>query len=419
MWIIVTLIVGFVAAVIALNLFTGDEKIEARPEHLYSTEDPQFLRSLGVLLGPPFVGGNQVDTLVNGDRIFPAMLAAIDGAQSTINFESYIYWSGEIGARFAEALAARARAGVKVNVLVDWVGSQKMDPQSVQLMRDAGVDIRYYRPLRWYHLTRMNNRTHRKLLIVDARIGFTGGVGIADEWNGDAQDPEHWRDTHYRVVGPVVSQMQAAFMDNWSGVSGKVLHGDRYFPPQQEAGPQLAQVFESSAEGGSDSMHMMYLLSIAAAARTIDLAMAYFVPDAVTSKALVAALKRGVRIRIIVPGHHNDTETVRRASRAKWGPLLEAGAEIFEYQPSKYHCKLMVVDGLWTSVGSTNFDNRAFRLNDEANLNVYDADFAAIQTAMFEADLALSRRISLAEWQSRPWLEKLWEHTAALAAPQL
>jgi cardiolipin synthase A/B len=419
MWLIGVALAAFVVGIIVLNLTSSPERIEARPSHLYPVADPQFVRSLGVLLGPPFAGGNQVDTLINGDRIFPAMLEAIDSAQQTINFESYIYWSGEVGRRFAESLSARARAGVKVHLLVDWVGSQKMDDESVRMMEEGGVEIRKYRPLHWYHLARMNNRTHRKLLVVDGKIGFTGGVGIADEWSGDAQDPEHWRDTHYRIVGPAVAQLQAAFMDNWIGVSGDVLHGDLYFPPLEPAGEQYAQMFTSSSEGGSDSMHLMYLLSIAAATKTIDLAMAYFVPDEIATEALVEAAKRGVRIRIIVPGRRNDTEFVRRASRAKWGPLLEAGAEIYEYQPTMYHVKLMIVDRLWSSVGSTNFDNRSFRLNDEANLNVFDAGFAVEQTAMFEADLARSRRIGLAEWQSRPWLEKLLEHTAALAAPQL
>jgi cardiolipin synthase len=294
-----------------------------------------------------------------------------------------------------------------------------MDNESIELMKGAGVDIRKYRPLRWYNLARVNNRTHRKLLVVDGRIGFTGGVGIADEWTGDAQDPKHWRDNQYRIEGPAAAQMQAAFMDNWTKVSGAVLHGNVYFPVQQNAGKMAAQVFQSSSQGGAESMHLMYLLSIAAATRTIDLAIAYFVPDAITTQALVAAMKRGVKLRLILPNEHTDADFVRRASRAGWGPLLKEGALIYEYQPTLYHVKLLVVDGLWSSVGSTNFDSRSFRLNDEANLNVYDAEFARAQTVTFEADLRNARRITYEEWEARPRNEKLMEWIASLFSAQL
>jgi cardiolipin synthase len=347
------------------------------------------------------------------------MLAAIRGARHTITFETYIYWSGDIGKAFADALAERARAGVKVHVLLDWVGSSKVDEAFVKEMEAAGVQVRKFHKPRWYDLSKMNNRTHRKLLVVDGRIGFTGGVGIAPAWTGDAQDAEHWRDSHFRAEGPVVAQMQAVFMDNWIKATGDVLHGERYFPALSEVGRQRAQVFSSSPSGGSESMHLMYLLSIAAATRSIDLSSAYFVPDELTVRTLVDAMRRGVRLRIITPGPIIDSQTVRSASRAGWGPLLEAGAEISEYQPTMFHCKVFTVDGLLVSVGSTNFDNRSFRLNDEANLNIYDAEFAAAQTAQFEADLKQSRRVTLQAWRDRPWTEKLQEHLAALLASQL
>ena len=416
--ILATVVLTILATLIVLNL-RAEKKIAVRPVHLYPVADQQFLRSMSVLLGPPLIDGNRVETLLNGDRIFPSMLQAISGAKQTIDFETYIYWSGEIGKRFAEALAERARAGVKVNVLVDWLGSQKMDNDSIETMTQAGVDFRKSRPLHWYNLGRVNNRTHRKLLVVDGRIGFTGGVGIADNWTGSAQDPEHWRDNHYRIEGPAVAQMQAAFMDNWTKVSGAVLHGDPYFPAQKPSGQMYAQVFQSSSEGGSESMHLMYLLSIAAATKSIDLAMAYFVPDEITSGALISAMKRGVRVRLILPGKNIDAEFVRSASRAGWGPLLQAGALIYEYQPTMYHVKLLVVDGLWSSVGSTNFDARSFRLNDEANLNVYDADFARAQAETFEADLKHVQRITYEQWEARPWHEKLKERGAALFSSQL
>ena len=416
--IVASVFLTLLATLVVLNL-RAEKKIGVRPVHLYAVDDPQFVRSMSVLLGPPLLDGNRVETLINGDRIFPSMLQAISSAKETINFETYIYWSGDIGRQFAEALADRARAGVKVHVLVDWVGSQKMDNESIEVMKQAGVDFRKYRPLRWYNLARVNNRTHRKLLVVDGRIGFTGGVGIADEWAGDAQDPKHWRDNQYRIEGPAAAQMQAAFMDNWTKVSGSVLHGSVYFPVLQRVGTMPAQVFQSSSQGGAESMHLMYLLSIAAATRTIDLAMAYFVPDAITSEALVAAMNRGVKLRLILPNEHTDADFVRRASRAGWGPLLKAGALIYEYQPTLYHVKLLVVDGLWSSVGSTNFDSRSFRLNDEANLNVYDAEFARTQTATFEADLRSARRITYEEWETRPLTEKLMERAAALFSAQL
>ena len=417
--ILVTVAATAVLILLAVNFTTGETQITERVTHTYAVVDPQFQRSMGVLLGPPLVDGNRVDTLVNGREIFPAMLAAIRGARKTITFETYIYWSGRIGKEFADALADRARSGVRVHLLVDWVGSNRMDPRYLDAMREAGVEIEKYHPPRWYTLHKLNNRTHRKLLVVDGRVGFTGGVGIADEWDGNAEDPAHWRDTHFRLEGPAVAQMQAAFTDNWLKVTGKVLDGSDYFPPATAVGPELGQVFKSSREGGSESMHLMYLLSTVSAARNIDLAMAYFVPDDLAESALVEALARGVKIRMIMPGPYTDTEVLRKASRGKWGRLLRAGAEIYEYQPTMFHCKVLVVDGIWSSVGSTNFDNRSFRLNDEANLNIYSRAFAERQLALFSNDLKRSRRVTFEEWEHRPWTEKLQEHIESLLDSQL
>ncbi len=418
---IVSVTVGLtLLAVLAAANFSGAEKaVDRRVERLYSVRDSAFIRAMGIALGPSVVGGNQVQTLLNGDQVFPSMLGAIQGATRTITMETYIYWGGETGRQFAEALAARSRAGVKVHVLVDWAGSSKMDDDYVRMMKEAGVEFLKFHPLRWYNLGRLNNRTHRKLLVVDGRVGFTGGVGIADLWTGHAQDPEHWRDSHFRVEGPAVAEMQASFMDNWIKASGTVLHGPDYFPALAPVGPYPAQVFSSSPAGGSESMKLMYLLAITAAEQSIDLSSAYFVPDRLSEDALVAALKRGVKIRIIVPGKHMDTKIVRGASRARWGNLLAAGAEIFEYQPTMYHCKVLIVDALMVSVGSTNFDPRSFSLNDEANLNIYDAGFALRQIEIFQQDLALSRRITLEAWQARPFREKLTERLASLLGPVL
>ena len=407
------------AVVVARNVSTGEKHIDRRVRRLYSVGEPQFRRSMSMLLGPPMEDGNHVEVLLNGDQIFPAMLEAIAGARRTITFETFIYWSGDIGRRFAEALSERARAGVKVHLLLDWVGSARMEGRQLDEMREAGVQVQRYHQPHWSHLPRLNNRTHRKLLVVDGAVGFTGGVGIADQWLGHAQDEEHWRDTHFRVQGPVVAQMQAVFMDNWIKATGEVLHGEAYFPALERRGDQPAQMFSSSLTGGSASMQLMYLMAVTAAQRSIDLSSSYFVPDSLAIDALAAAARRGVKVRILVPGSEIDTEIVRRASRARWGELLEAGVEIAEHQPTMFHCKVLVVDALLVSVGSTNFDNRSFQLNDEANLNVLHEGFARRQIEIFEEDLRRAVPITLEAWRRRPLVEKAAEHAASLIGSQL
>jgi cardiolipin synthase len=419
MLILASVILALLVAVVYVNLSAGEKRVSHRIEHLYPVDHPQFFRAMGMLLGPDIVPGNRTTALMNGDEIFPAMLAAIRGAKKTVLFETFIYWSGEVGVQFAEALSERARAGVKVHVLLDWVGSIKVDRKLLQQMKDAGVEAHMFHPLRWYNLGRINNRTHRKLLIVDGRVGFTGGVGIATPWTGHAEDADHWRDCHFRVEGPVVAQMQSVMLSNWSKTTGYILHGPDYFPELEEVGGQHAQVFHSSPSGGSESMQLMYLIAITAAVKTIDIASAYFVPDEMARVALVAARERGVRVRIITPGKHTDQQTVRRASRALWGDLLHAGVEIYVYQPTMYHCKMVIADGLLSSVGSTNFDPRSFHLNDEANLNVYDPAFADHLTNVFEQDLERSKRMTLEDWQARPGMEKARERLSALLAPIL
>ena len=326
--IVITALATLLVAALAMNFKTPEKNLERKIEHLYPVSNPQFRREMGVLLGPGIISGNKVTDLQNGEAIFPAMLEAIRGAQKTVTFETYIYWSGEIGKKFTEALQERARAGVTIKVMIDWAGSIKMEDSMLQGMKDAGIDVQQYRPLKWYNLGRLNNRTHRKLLVVDGRVGFTGGVGIADQWDGKAQDPGHWRDLHFRIEGPVVAQVQAAFNDNWIKTTGEVLNGVDYFPPLARAGDMDAHMFVASPAGGSESMHLMYLMAIAAAARSIDLEAAYFVPDDLIMKALLAARQRGVKVRVILPGKHIDSETVRLASKAHWGELLLGGIEI-------------------------------------------------------------------------------------------
>ncbi|MBJ6978147.1 MULTISPECIES: phospholipase D-like domain-containing protein [unclassified Luteimonas] len=407
--IVLTAAITVLAVVLAMNFSTPEKKIERKIEHRHAIADPQFRREMSVLLGPAILPGNHVIDYENGDEIFPAMLGAIASAQKTITFETYIYWSGDIGKKFEQALSERARAGVKVHLLVDWVGSIKMDEDMLQSMKDAGVEVERYRPLHWYNLGRMNNRTHRKLLVIDGHVGYTGGVGIADQWTGHAQDPDHWREAHFRIEGPAVAQMQSAFNDNWIKTTGTLLNGPDYFPPLEPVGDMDAHLFIASPAGGSESMHLMYLSAIAAAEHTIDLTASYFVPDELIMKALVAARKRGVRVRVLLPGEHIDSETVRLSSKASWGGLLQAGIEIHEYQPTMLHVKLLIVDGELVSLGSTNFDIRSFRLNDEASLNVYDHGFAARMTEVFEKDLESAVQYSYEMWDNRPLREKLAE----------
>ena len=409
MWIAIIAALTVAALVTWMLHPSSGRSLSYTVDHRYAATDPQFVREMSVVLGPTVLQGNSVTALNNGDEIFPSMLEAIRSARKTITFETYIYWSGEIGNEFADALAERAKAGVAVHMLVDWVGSAKMDDALLQKMKESGVEIVRYRPLKWYNLGRMNNRTHRKLLVVDGKIGFTGGVGIADNWEGHAQDPEHWRDLHFRIEGPTVAQMQSAFNDNWIKTTGVILNGEDYFPALEPVGKKAAHVFVASPAGGSESMHLMYLMAIAAAEKSIDLQAAYFVPDPLAIKALVAASKRGVRIRVIVPGEHIDSDIVSIASKSQWGELLQSGVEIYVYQPTMFHNKMLIVDTELVSVGSTNFDMRSFQLNDEANLNIYDRAFAQEMTRWFESDLKATHEYTYEIWADRPLREKFME----------
>ena len=399
---------------VAILCFAGG-CIQNRPVYYrisskYTVRDPQFTRTVGTLLGPPLVDGNRVETLVNGKQIFPAMLDGIRSAKKSITLETYVYWKAAISKQFTDALAERAQAGVKVHVLVDWVGSGKIDQKYIKQISDAGGEVHEYHafhpldPASWHNI---DHRTHRKILVIDGKLGFTGGVGIADEWTGNADNRKHWRDNHYRIEGPVVGQLQAAFCDNWMQTTGQVLEGDNYFPKLDNAGTQWAQMFRSSSNGGSENMELLFLLSISGAGQNIRMESAYFDPDALTRKRMIEAARRGVKIQILVPGENIDEKVVRAASRAHWGDLLKAGIEIYEYQPTMIHCKLMIVDDTWVTIGSANMDNRSFRLNDEANLDVHDEKFAGEQVAIFNNDLQNARQITLQLWEARSFREKL------------
>lgn len=412
----VTAVASSLATLSLKNFISGEKKIKKRIHRRYSITGGQFERSMSELLGPPIVDGNRITRLENGVEIFPAMLAAISGAEKTITFETYIYWSGEMAEVFSTALSEKARQGVAVHVLLDGFGCNCVEGKSLRRMSDAGVQVEVYHLKK---LGRVNQRTHRKLLVVDGKIGFTGGVGIADQWRGAADSADHWRDTHYRVEGPAVAQIQAAFLDNWMKTQATVLHGNEYFPKLEAAGPHRCQMFKSSPMEGSESARLMYLLSITAAEKSLMVANAYFVPDDLVSETLILAVRRGVTVEVVLPGEHQDSTLVRHASRHRWGQLLRAGVRIYEYEPTMFHRKLMIVDGVWVSVGSANFDNRSFRLNDEANLNVFDREFAEEEIAAFHQDKARAREVTYADWKRRPLFMKIRDAAATLVRSQL
>lgn len=412
-------IITIFISILILNLKSPGKRIEHEIEPLGTLDSAIVMKSMGELLGPPLYSGNKIIHLENGNEIFTSMLEAINSAKKSITFETFIYWEGNIGKEFASSLSKKALEGVKVHVMLDWLGSRRMDQSAIDQMKKSGVHVEYYHPLRWYNVTRINNRTHRKILIIDGKIGFTGGVGIADEWSGNAEDEKHWRDSHFRVEGPVVNQLQAAFMDNWNSVNPTVLHGNDYFPEIPKMGNSIAQVFKSSPQEGSGSVRLMYLYSIVHAKKSIMIANAYFVPDSHVRKLLIEASKRGVKIEVIVPGDKIDTEIARKASMATWGEMLQANIDIYQYQPTMFHCKYMIVDGMWISVGSTNMDNRSFRLNDEANLNIIDKNWAQEMVAVFNKDKNASEKITYEQWKKRPLLSKILEALSFVMSPQI
>ncbi len=388
-------------------------------KHQFGVRDRGFLQTMHALTGAPVQEGNRIDILENGVEIFPSMLAAIRSAKETINLEFYIYWDGEIARTFAELLAEKSRAGVAVKVILDAVGSATMSKDTIDFMRGNGIDLEWYHPVRWYTLSRVNHRTHRKLLIVDGRVGFTGGVGIADEWLGNAENSSQWRETMVRVEGPAVNQMQFAFMDNWVKSRGEILTGLSYFPESVPAGHHRAQVIKSSPSEGVSSAKLLYTISIVSAMQSILISNAYFIPDMNTIRALEGAVRRGVDVKVIVPGFRTDNAFVRQASRWHYEKLLHRGIRIFEYQKTMMHSKTMVVDGLWSTIGSSNFDDRSFRLNDEVNVNVYDEGIAARMEEMFEQDLSRSIEINLGRFRRRSLFARIKESTARLFKGQL
>ena len=406
---------GFATLFIARNFFPTEKKVSHRITADYATDDDVFVRMMGNLLGPPLVEGNHITVLQNGDEIFPAMLSGIRSARRTITFENFLWREGNVSDQFAEALLERANAGVKVHFLQDALGCDSVRGGAMNMLRRSKVELEIFR---FFNLT-MNFRTHRKLLIIDGQEGFIGGVGIADDWLGNGRTRGLWRDLQYQVRGPAAAQLQQAFIDNWLETRATLLHGDAYFPKLESEGTELCQVFKSSAGEGSDSARLMLLVSIAAARKTIRIANAYFIPDALFQQTLLEARERGVTIEVITPGFDTDAQLVRAVGKMRWRRLLEAGVRFYEYQPARFHCKYLLVDDCWASVGSANLDNRSLSLNEEANLNVLDKSFVAEHTRIFEDDKAHSREITLDDWRKRPWREKLKGGVGSLLASQM
>ncbi len=381
--------------------------------HGFTVSDPTFLPS--ALPGPTMTAGNRLELLENGDAIFPAMLAAISSARKTVNFEAYIFWSGEVGTRFRDALAERAAHGVAVRVLLDAVGSsgRLLKASDVDVMRRAGCRVEFFHSEMPWMLWVVNHRNHRRVLVVDGTIGFTGGVGFADEWRGDADSPAHWRDTQVRVEGPAVRGLQRAFQENWSEVTGEPLVGKEFFPALPQVGSTSVAVVPSSPLAAMSGAGRVYAISLAAARKEIWIANSYFLPDETTRGLLIAAVKRGVDVRVMIPSdRQSDVPATKAAGRSSFGPLLEGGVKFFEYQPTMFHLKTMVVDGIFSTVGTANFDDRSFHLNDEINLFAYDAAFAGLMKERFLRDELRCRPYTAAMWRARSLKMRLTEWLA-------
>jgi len=412
---------GLLVVSLGLYFWFTSARIVSEPVTLnYGPEDPLFAGSLGPMLSAEFTPGNRVDLLANGDQFFPTMLEDIAKAKKSITLESYIWSSGEISERFIAALSDRARHGVKVHVLVDGMGALRFDDADQLRLINAGVEFIMYGREHWYQLKPdINHRTHRKLLIIDGRVGYTGGMCVDDKWLGNATARDHWRETQMRVEGPVVRQMQSVFNTNWVQTTGRLLIGPDYFPAlEQPARGSLALCYKSGPHEDPENARMSYLLAIAAARKSIQISHAYFVPDDLAMEMLLAARKRGVRIQVVIPAH-NDSRFGRAASRSRWGKLLEAGVEFHAYDPAMYHCKIMIVDDVFLTIGSVNFDNRSFGINDEVNINVLDRDVARIGQRMFEDDIKHSHGLTLEEFRDRPVWQKAIDHFCGLFRSQL
>ena len=414
--------IGVLALASVLYDWLVPDQSEIAPHCLSAGESldaEESARALSANLNAPLLDGNAIDALFNGDEIFPAMLEAIRQATDSVHLLTYIYWQGDIAHRFGEELCAAARRGVRVRLLVDAVGGAKMSGGMVDELKAAGCTFAWYRPLRWYNLGRFNNRTHRKVMVVDGRIGFTGGVGIAEVWTGHAQDPEHWRDDHFRIRGPAVRYLQGSFAVNWRQATGEVLVGAALFPDLPDAGSVRIVAVDAAPSVRISTIGFTYWLFFHAACEEIHITTPYYVPDPRLHLGLTTAAQRGVKVSLLVPGPHIDTKLVSRASKTYYRELLQAGVVIHEYQPSMIHTKTVTVDGAYALLGSPNFDTRSFGLNYEEALVVYDRSLTQALNSSFEEDLGRARQVTLHEVEGwSPWARAL-NHLARMLRAQL
>jgi cardiolipin synthase len=376
----------------------------------------ELRRSLEGIIGVPATEGNAIRVLRNGDEIFPSMLEAIAGAQRTIDLLTFVYWRGEIGTRFAEALAERARAGVRVRVLLDAWGAHPIEGKLVDLMEGAGVRVRWFRPLTKIRPSRVNHRTHRKVAIVDEQIGFTGGVGIADEWRGDARNEREWRDTHFRIEGPAVDGLRAAFLDNWVETDPELFDPafDR-FPAQPQSGPTVIQCVRGASETGWSDVNTLFLALLELARERVRLTTAYFVPDTQFIERLCDAAARGVEVELLLPGPHADKRFVQLAGEGAYEPLLSCGVRVWNYQTSMLHAKVMTVDGIVANIGSANFNSRSTELDEEINLVAIDPELVAVLDEQFDDDLKASVEIEEGRWTRRSLVQRAFERVSRTA----
>ncbi|CAN5630637.1 phospholipase D-like domain-containing protein [soil metagenome] len=410
-WISATL--AFLAIVLVFCLFfIRRETLEYRIRHSFPVSSPEFFGSALALSNPVPIGGNKIELLQNGDEYFPAMLDAIRSAKQTVNFASYIMKSDGVGHQFRDALIERARAGVEVRVLLDGIGSGwSLDNSDVRMMTDGGCKFAYYHPVQSWRMDRTNRRSHRRILVVDGKVGFTGGAAFQDKWSGHAQDKDHWRDTQVRLQGPIVNSLQSAFQSHWVKTFGEVLTGAGQFPALPPAGPLQAQVVESRSFATAP-VPMVQAVSFASATKRIWITNPYCTPTDDQVSLLTDAVRRGVDVRLLLPGPHNDQPLTQSAGRTAYGHMLEGGAKIFEYQPTMIHSKTMVVDGIFSMVGSSNLDPRSSAINEELDVVVYDPGFGRQMEEAFERDLAQSREYTLEEFKNR----SLWERTTEFLA---
>jgi cardiolipin synthase len=385
-------------------------KISTPPPADHDSQD--FMRVLEATTDANVTRRNRVEVFANGENYYPAALSAIRAARESIHLEAYIFQRGRVASEYVEALAERARNGVEVRLTIDALGSFSTWNSYLKPLTDAGGRVSWYNGLHWFTLARLNNRTHRELLIVDGRIGFTGGAGVADHWRyPPKKDKPRWRDNLFRIEGEAVKHLQATFVENWLEASGEILSDPKYFPPCEVENDLPALVVNSSPSAGrSTRARILFQMLLAASQESILITTPYFLPDRSARAELVRAIKeRGVKVSIIVPGKGSDHALTRNSSRRLYGDLLRAGARIYEYQPTMIHAKTLVIDNLWSVVGTTNFDNRSFGLNDEVNLAARDERLAARITEDFQRDLAESNLVNYEDWQRRSIFERAHE----------